>query len=151
MLLWSENRQKKMQENREKEWNSESMWLTCVSQLQPLWICIQSGTWKTQQRRQTMDRWLIRCVRLLSEKVRAEIKCQIEHPIGVYWKGAGMQRMSAVWVCPWMKSAHKMHPRQPLKQFLFQGTDAGNPHLSVYIYRLNEKKYPLHVWSATHT
>lgn len=106
---------RKWRKTERKKLNSESMWLTCVSQLQPLlvWICIQSGTWKTQQCRQTMDKWLIRCVRLLSEKVRAEIKRHFEHPHSVYWKGAGMQRMSPVWVCPWMKSAHKMRPRQP--------------------------------------
>lgn len=74
-----------------------------------------SSTWKTRQDRQTMDGWIIRCVRLLSEKVWAEIKCHFEHPTGVYWKAAGMWRMSAVWVCPWKKGAHKMCPRQHLK------------------------------------
>lgn len=109
------------------------MWLTCVSQLQPLvvWICIQSGTWKTQQPRQTMDRWLIRCVRLLSEKVRAEIKCHFEHPTGVYWKGAGMQRMSAVWVSFKDCQGHILWAPSIQGQSSFQRMDAGNPHLSI--------------------
>lgn len=50
----------------------------------------------------------------------------------------GMQRMSAVWVCPWMKGAHKMCTRQPLKQSSFQRIVAGNFHHSVSLHRLND-------------
>ncbi len=141
---------KDKEENRVKEWTSEHMWLTCGSQLQPLvvWICIQNSTWKTQQPRQTMDRWIIRCVRLLLEKVRAEIKCHFKHLTGVYRKGAGMPRMSAVWVCPWVKGAHKICAGQQLRLSSFQRIDAGNPHLPISLYRLTEIKYPLQVWGG---
>lgn len=120
----------------ESEGKSERMWLTSVSQLQPLvvWICIQSGTSKTQQLRQTMARWLIRCVRLLLEKVGGEIKHHFEHPTGVYWKGAGMLRMSAVWVCPWMKGGHKIRSQPAIEP---DRVDAESPYFSIVPYRRN--------------
>ena len=145
--LWSENRKIKRGRYSKRMKFRAHVAHMCL-QLQPLvvWICIPSGTWKTQPPRQTMDRWLIRCVRLLSEKVRAEIKCHLEHPTGVYWKGAGMQRMSAVWVCPWMRGANKMCPTGNLWNCLyFRGW---MPPLSISHYRLNEMKYPLHVWDG---
>lgn len=145
--LWSEKSQNRMRGKRhmkmESEWKSERMWLTSVSQLQPLvvWICIQSGTSKAQQLRQTMARWLIRCVRLLLEKVSEEIKHHFEHPTGVYWKGAGMLRMSAVWVCPWMKGAHKMRSQAAIEP---DRVDAESPYFSIVLHRRNNKKIVMH-------
>lgn len=74
------------------EQRSRFMWLTRVSGLRLLAvrICIQSDTWRTQQPRQTLDRWIIRCVRLLSGKVSAEIERHFKHQTGVYWEGARM-------------------------------------------------------------
>lgn len=120
------------------------MWRTCVFQLPPL-VLVDLHTERCMKdtASQTNNGWLIRCVPSLPlVKVRAEI---FEHPTGVYWKGAGMQRMSAVWVCPWMKGAHKMCPRQPMKVSSFQRMYAGNPQLSISLYGLHEIKYPLHV------
>lgn len=134
----------------ESEWNSERMWLTSVSQLHPLvvWICIQRGTSKTQQPRQTMARWLIRCVRLLLEKVRDEIKRHFEHPTGVYWKGAGMLRMSAVWVCPWMKGAHKMCLGATIETVIIPEDGCWeSPPFYIPLRIKWIKKYPLQTWN----
>ena len=60
----------------------------------------------------------------------AGIKHHREHPTGVYWKRAGMQRMSAVWVCPRIKAPHKMCLRQTFETgFHFRGWMPGIPDL----------------------